>query len=53
MNFLQLKLGDKLGEGIIFSVRVGLMVGRAIDCVFSIVEVTRKDRFGGVFVVGE
>ena len=53
VNFLQLKLGDKLGEGIIFSVRVGLMVGRAINSVFSIVEVTRKDGVDCMVVVSE
>ena len=53
MNFLQLKLGDKLGEGFIFSVRVGVMVGRAINSVFSIVEVTREDGVDCMVVVSE
>jgi hypothetical protein len=43
VNFLQLMLGDKLGESSILSIRVGVIVGGAINGVFSEVEVTRKD----------
>ena len=43
MNFLKLMLGDKLGESSIRSVRVGMIVGRAIDGVLSEVEVTHED----------
>ena len=53
MNFLQLMLGDKLGEGSNLSIRVGMMVGRAINGVFSKVEVTRKDGVDGMVVGSE
>jgi hypothetical protein len=46
VNFLQLMLRDKLGEGFIFSIRMGVIVGGAINGVFGKVEVTRKDRIG-------
>ena len=43
MNFLKLMLGDKLSESSIRSVRVGVIVGGAIDGVLSEVEVTHED----------
>jgi hypothetical protein len=43
VNFLKLMLGNKLGESSIRSIRVGVMIGRAIYGVLSEVEVTRED----------
>ena len=46
VNFLKLMLGNKLGKSSIRSIRVGVIVGGAINGVFSEVEVTREDSVG-------
>jgi len=46
-------LRDKLGESIIFSIRLRVIVGGTINGVFSKVEVTRKDGIDWMVVVSE
>ena len=51
MQFLKLVMINKLTESSISSSRVVVEVRGSINRVFSVIEVTREDRVGGVVVV--